>query len=313
VGGIYRAMLGDSKEAQSGVAINNLVEQGSTVLAEPNDNFRYARRVCGQQLLAFAISDMIGKPMQVSVREGSAQKVVYFNRTIQTPNGPVIENDVATAQVKVVLEDIPATPSYRAQQLQSFSAIVQAAPPEYQAVLYPIMLELSDVPNRHEVADQLRKVGGVPGPMTPEQEQAEAQKMQQAEAIQQQIIMLEMQFKEATIAKERAAAMKLQAEAQRAATPEPEQGGDEQQYAMVKLQAMEQELKSLQQMQKLNEQIGQLKLQLADKSGELQLKSREIDIKEQALHVDATTKAEQLVLGHIAANKPTPKPTGAKK
>ena len=77
-----------------------------------------------------------------------------------TPAGPIVENDIATAQVKVVLEDVPATPSFRAQQLQAFSQIVQTAPPAYQAVLYPAILELSDVPNRHELADRLRKVGG---------------------------------------------------------------------------------------------------------------------------------------------------------
>lgn len=306
VGGIYRAMLGDAKTSQSGVAINNLVEQGSTVLAEPNDNFRYARRLCGQQLIAFAKADMLGKPTQIVVKQGSGQKTVYINQTIMTPDGPVIENDIAVAQVKVVLEDIPATPTFRAQQLQTFGTIVESAPDIYKAVLYPVMLELSDVPNRHEIADQLRKVGNVPGPMTPEQEAAEAQKAQEAEAIQQQIIMLEMQFKQAQIAREQAAAMKLQAEAQRLAATQ--EGGDEQQYAMVKLQAMEQELRSLQQMEKLQQQIGEMRLQLADKSGELQLKSRELDIKAEQVRVDANVKAEQLVLGHIAANKPTPTP-----
>ena len=307
VGGVYRAMLGADSSATSGVAINNLVEQGSTVLAEPNDNFRYARRLTGQQLLAFAIADMVGKPTQVAIKQGSRQKIVYFNREVMTPKGPVIENDVQTAQVKVVLEDIPATPTYRAQQLQEFSKVVQSAPPAYQAVLYPIMLELSDVPNRHEVADQLRKVGGVPGPSTPEQEQQEAMQAQQAQALQQQMIALELQLKEAQVMKTRAEAQRAAAQAQQAALPPPEQGGDEQQYAMVKLQAMEQELRSLQDIQRLNEQIGQYKLQLADKSGELQLKSRELDIKEQQVHVDANVKAEQLVLGHIAANRPVPK------
>lgn len=307
VGGVYRAMLGDAKTSQSGVAINNLVEQGSTVLAEPNDNFRYARRMCGQQLLEFAKADMIGRPSQIIVKQGAKKKTIYFNHQINTPQGPVIHNDIAVTQVKVVLEDIPATPTFRAQQFQSFSGVVEKAPPIYQAVLYPAMLELSDVPNRHELADQLRKVGGVPGPMTPEQEQAEAQKAAQVEAIQQQIIALEMQLKQAQIAKEQAAAMKLQAEAQRLVAPQ-ETGGDEQQYAMVKLQAMEQELKSLQHEQQLQQQIGQLRLQLANKSGELQIKSREVDIKEQALHVDASVKAEQLVLDHIAANKPAPTP-----
>src|SRR5687768_12197375 len=91
VGGVYRAMLGDSTQATSGVAINNLVEQGSTVLAEPNDNFRYARRLCGQQLLAFAISDMIGKPAQVAVQRGAKKKLVYFNQPDESGN---LINDV---------------------------------------------------------------------------------------------------------------------------------------------------------------------------------------------------------------------------
>ncbi len=160
VSGVYRAMLGASTQATSGVAINSLVEQGSTVLAEPNDNFRYARRLVGQQLLAFIRYDMLGKQATVAVKQSShKQRTVYFNREVMTDSGPVIENDIETAQVRVVLEDIPATPSFRAQQLQALSQMVQAAPPAYQAILYPAMLELSDVPNRHELADQLRKVG----------------------------------------------------------------------------------------------------------------------------------------------------------
>ena len=160
VGGIYRTMLGAHTSASSGVAINSLVEQGSTVLAEPNDNFRYARRLVGQQLLALIKQDMVGNQTAVAVRQGVQQKMIYFNRPVITAAGPTVENDIATAQVKVVLEDFPATPSFRAQQLQAFSQIVQTAPPAYQAVLYPAMLELSDVPNRHELAEQLRRVGG---------------------------------------------------------------------------------------------------------------------------------------------------------
>jgi hypothetical protein len=161
VGGIYRSMLGADTSATSGVAINSLVEQGSTVLAEPNDNFRYARRMVGQQLLAFIKRDMLGRESAVAVRHGSGRKMVVFNRPIMTLAGPDIENDIETAQVKVVLEDIPATPSFRSQQLQALAQMVQAAPPAYQSVMYPAMLELSDVPNRHELADQLRRVAGM--------------------------------------------------------------------------------------------------------------------------------------------------------
>jgi len=161
VGGIYRAMLGADTSATSGIAISSLVEQGSTVLAEPNDNFRYARRMVGQQLLAFIRQDMLADETTVTVKQGARQKLIHFNRHVMSNTGPTVENDIASAQVKVVLEDIPATPSFRAQQLHAFTQIVGAAPPQYQAVLYPAMLELSDVPNRHELADQLRRVGGV--------------------------------------------------------------------------------------------------------------------------------------------------------
>lgn len=163
VGGIYRAMLGADTSASSGVAISSLVEQGSTVLGEPNDNFRYARRIVGQQLLAFIKADMLAAPTAVAVKHGTGQKMIYFNRPVMTEAGLVVENDIAAAQVKVVLEDVPSTPSFRAQQLRIFTQIAQAAPPQYQAVLYPAMVELSDIPNRHEVADQLRRVAGIGG------------------------------------------------------------------------------------------------------------------------------------------------------
>jgi hypothetical protein len=161
VGGIYRSMLGADTSATSGIAINSLVEQGSTVLAEPNDNFRYARRIVGQQLLAFIKQDMLGRESAVAIRHGNSSKMVYFNRPIMTLAGRGIDNDIETAQVKVVLEDVPATPSFRSRQLQALAQMVQAAPPAYQAVMYPAMLELSDVPNRHELADQLRRVAGM--------------------------------------------------------------------------------------------------------------------------------------------------------
>lgn len=260
VSGIYRAMLGQSTEASSGVAINNLVEQGSTVLAEPNDNFRYARRLVGEQLLSFVKQDLIGKPTQIAVQQGSQKKVVWINREVMTPQGPVIQNDIASAMVKVVLEDIPSTPSFRAQQLQAFSQIVQGAPPPYQAVLYPIMLELSDVPNRHEVADQLRKVGGVPGPMTPEQEQQQAQAAQQQQAIQMQAVQLDLQAKQAQVDKLQAEIQKLQADAQ-----------------------------SQVQIAQLQVQVAQLRAQLSDKSEALSIQAEQV-------HSDSIIKAENVTI-----------------
>lgn len=116
-----------------------------------------------------------------------------------TDGGPAVENDIATAQVKVVLEDIPATPSFRAQQLQAFSQVMRTAPAAYQAVLYPAMLELSDVPNRHELADQLRQVGGIAGE-NPGMQQMQQQSQAQLEQQQATIARLEQELQ---VAKQR--------------------------------------------------------------------------------------------------------------
>ena len=270
VSGVYRAMLGQSTESSSGVAISNLVEQGSTVLAEPNDNFRYARRLCGQQLLAFCLNDMVGKPSSVAVQRGSQKQMVYFNRAWMDDAGRKgIENDLQLAQVKVILEDIPASASYRQQQLTSLSQMVQAAPIPMQMVLYPAMIELSDVPNRHDLADQLRKVSGVPL-NTPEAEQQQAQKQQQQEAIQQKMIELEIGLKEATIAK-------TQAEAKRLSMPEgaDTQGLDEQ-------------------IGQLTDKIQELKTQLADKTDQHDLKARELDLKEEQMGLESKLSAEKM-------------------
>ena len=100
----------------------------STVLAETSDNFRYARRSVGQQLLALVKQDMLGRPSAVAVREGAERKVVHFNRPILTDDGPAVENDLTVARVKVVLEDIPATPSFRAQHRLSDFEVIASEP-----------------------------------------------------------------------------------------------------------------------------------------------------------------------------------------
>lgn len=260
---------------------------------------------------------MIGKPTQVAVKQGARQKMVYFNRELMTENGPVVINDVAMAQVKVILEDIPATPSFRAQQLQSFSQIVSSAPPQAQIVLFPILLELSDVPNRHEVADQLRKAMGVPGTATPEEEEAMAAKQAEAEAMQKQMAVLEMKLKEAQVLKTQAEANRLNAQAAQPGTGDESGGMD---VAMMKLQALQQELQATQNVIQLNQQIAVLKTQLANREGELRLKAREIGIKAEQVQVDARVKAEQVNnqreqvgIQRMIANKPDPKPAPAKK
>ena len=55
--GVYAAYLGKETTGQSGVAIASLVEQGSTTLAEINDNYRFSCERLGQLIFGYFIDD----------------------------------------------------------------------------------------------------------------------------------------------------------------------------------------------------------------------------------------------------------------
>ncbi|MDS1141722.1 hypothetical protein RE432_14870 [Pusillimonas sp. SM2304] len=217
--GVYNAMMGQQSNATSGLAIQSLVEQGVTTLAEINDNYRMARRGVGEALLDLIKEDMIDQT-EVMVDNGMAKRRVVVNipRVDPETGQRYKENDVQTAPVKVALSDVPSTPTYRAQQFGQFAEILKSMPPDYQALLVPFALEMSDFSRRKEMAEFLRKqMGIVADPNSPEAQQAE----QAAKAAQGQALQLEQGKAEAEIAEKTARAEKLKAETAKLLQPEP--------------------------------------------------------------------------------------------
>jgi len=163
--GVYQSMLGDKQPggANSGIAINSLVEQGTTTLAEINDNYRYARRLVGQHLIELIVEDMGSEPQVVNVNEkfGARKKAVAINSPATKNGVQILDNDVQRALLKVALEDVPSTPTYRAQQFMFLSELTKSLPPQIQAFVVPFILEASEMPHRREVADQVRKSLGI--------------------------------------------------------------------------------------------------------------------------------------------------------
>lgn len=189
VSGIHNALMGSDSKATSGLAINSLVEQGTTTLAELSDNYRYSRRMVGEMLVDMIRSDM-REPAQIMVGEGKRKRVIALNMTAMNPETgvPEVVNDVSRSQVKVALEDVPSTPSYRAQQMTMLTQVIQAMPPEAQAIMAPAFVELSELPNRQELADQMRQMMGMQTgeeEVDPEKQQMMQQLQQAEQAIQQ--------------------------------------------------------------------------------------------------------------------------------
>lgn len=232
VAGVYGPMLGDAKSgADAGVAIDMLIQQGTTTLAEPNDNYRTARTLVGEQLLANVVEEMgaMGAPIPVALPKDHPSKPngrVMLNQPARTANDlPFISNDVTKLRTRVALADVPSSATYQQQQFQTISEIIKGLPPELVPIVIDIWVQASNVPNKHEIADRLRKVTGQPGPepdpstQTPEQYQEavlEQQQQQQAAEAQQQMQALQQMGLEADVMDKKASA-KLK-EAQTVAT-----------------------------------------------------------------------------------------------
>lgn len=165
-GGIYNSFMGEEGQAKSGVAIAGLVEQSNQAIADINDNFRDARSEVGDLLLSLVIEDLIGKEEEVHIDGGAIKddKVIALNVPTTDPETGIEyrTNDVERIKLKVTLNDVPSTPSFRAQQLLAMSEAFKAAPPEYQKIMMPHLMSLMDVPNRDDIIEAIKQVSVVP-------------------------------------------------------------------------------------------------------------------------------------------------------
>ena len=217
--GIHKSMQGQQSGAKSGVAINSLIEQGVNTLAEINDNYAFARRLVGEMLFELVKQNLMQGPSRVTIGEGQQKKVITFNQPAMDPETgrPVMLNDVAKVKAKVVLDDVPSTPTYRQEQLRMMTEVTKALPPQLQAMVVDFIIEATDLPKRHALADRIRAAVGI---QDPEQQKQAAAAQQQAAAMaqdmQQKTFVLDAAERAARIRKLNAEAEKVQGEAVRA-------------------------------------------------------------------------------------------------
>jgi hypothetical protein len=276
--GIHKSMQGQTSGATSGLAINSLVEQGLNTLAEINDNFRYSRRLVGEMLFELVKQNLMQTPVKVTIGEGKQKKIIVLNQPAQDPQtGQIVTiNDVAKVKAKVVLDDVPSTPTYRMQQLQMLTEITKSLPPQLQGYVIDFVVEATDMPKRHDLADRLRTAVGI---QDPEQQAAAAQ--QQAQIAQMQMQMAQAE-QEAKIKETLARAEKTMAEAQNLAYT-MQNGGQ-----MNEMQTQFQE-----QLRPLHDQIATLQLQLNNKQTEIEARYQ-ADIQKAQLDAAAKIEAERV-------------------
>lgn len=261
VAGVYQALLGKDSSAESGVAINSLIEQGTTTLAEINDNYRYARRKVGELLLACTKED-IANGTTISVGEGPQRREVTLNKPERDEFGDHLKNDVKRAGVKLVLDDIPTTATYRQQQFVQLSEIVKSLPPDLQGIIFDFVIEATDFPQRKAMADRIRSKLGIENnkvPKTPEERkamEAAAQQRQKQAELQERGQVAEVRKVEAEASKKEAETMKITLEAEQIGA------GDG-----AAAESMQQQLEQI--TEQANEAIQALEQQLAELESQL--------------------------------------------
>ena len=188
--GVFQSMLGDAKGgASSGLAINSLIEQGVTTLAEINDNYRFARRLIGEQLLELVIEELAKEgPTSVFVGEDDQKREVLINQPgVDEVGRPTTLNDVTKARVAIVIDDAPTSPTVRMQQMQALADMVKAAPPQVQGLIYDMVVDAMDVPNKREIVKRLRSAMGIQDQNGQPVDPAVAQMQQQMQVMQQEV------------------------------------------------------------------------------------------------------------------------------
>lgn len=168
VGGVGAAMRGQQGTARSGLQEQTQLEQSQISIADLMDNFKSARAMVGELLLAMEIED-IGNQEEVVVIEGDVlneEREVVLNKPEQDPDTglPYLGNDVLRTRMKVALEDVPSSSSFRAQQLNSLSESIKAMPSEMQSVVFPFMVDLMDLPRKKQVVEAIRGASGQADP-----------------------------------------------------------------------------------------------------------------------------------------------------
>jgi hypothetical protein len=283
--GISNENLGRQTNATSGTAIQARQLQGSVVTTEPFDNLRFAVQIQGEKQLS--LTEQFYSEAKVIRLTGARGAVewVKVNQPEEQPDGSVrFLNDISASTADFVVSEQDYAGTVRQVMMEQLTQMAGRLPPEVSLRVLRIAMEYSDLPNKDEIADQIRQITGEQDPnkkLTPEEAQQMEQQMQmQAEALQMQreSAALALEEQRAKVAKMNAEAQKIMAEAGSAGQGVPPEL--EQQMMQIRQQAADQ-------IEQLSQQLTKAQSDLANRTMQIRQDS---DVKLEVARIDADTK-----------------------
>jgi hypothetical protein len=157
-----------NKAANSNAQFHSIVEQAAIGLANMDDNFDESRARVGEMMLSMLVQDSIGKPQKIVIEGGALKddETINLNESCcdDETGMEYLSNDVERTLMKVELDDVPQTRSFRQQQLMAFSEAFKSTTPEFQTLMMPHMIFLMDIPNKDEIIKAMRDIASKQSP-----------------------------------------------------------------------------------------------------------------------------------------------------
>ncbi len=282
--GVSQENMGRQTNAVSGEAIKARQLQGSVVTTEPFDNLRLMVQVSGEKQLSMIEQFYTEEKVVRLTGAKGALDWVRVNQPEMQADGKVrFINDITASAADFIVSEADYAGTMRQVMFDALNQLATRLPPEVALRMMTIAMDFSDLPNKDEVAEQIRKLTGERDPnkpMTPEEAaQAEQQMQQQAEALQMQRqgAMLALEEQQAKVREINAKAAKMEAEAQAAGA---QGGGDMDSVMQIRQQAS-------QEIERVSEALRKAQGELANRTMQI---NREADAKLEAARIDADAK-----------------------
>ena len=284
--GVADENMGRQTNAVSGEAIKARQLQGSVVTTEPFDNLRLAVQVQGEKQPSLVEQWYTEEKVIRLTGAKGALEWVKVNVPEPQPDGSVrYLNDITASMADFIVSEQDYAGTLRQVMFDSLNNLASRLPPEVSLRVLTIAMEFSDLPNKSEIAEQIRKLTGELDPtkeMSPEEQaQAEQQAMAQAEAmqVQREMAMVTLEEQRAKVRELNARAAKLEAEA--GAQGSGVDAG--MQDALMGVRS-----KAAAEIDKLTEQLRKAQAELANRTMQI---NREADTKIEVARIDADAKA----------------------
>jgi len=285
-GGLTNENMGRETNAVSGRAVLARQTQGSIITERIFDNLRMAVQASGEKKLSLVRQFMTeARVMRLTDARGNAEWL-YLNQ--QDPDTGKV-NDITATQSDFVVSEQDFRAGVRQAMFDTLMQLLTQLPPELSVQLLDLAIEFSDIPNKDEFVQRLRKITGHADPNAPDtpeaqaEAQAKAQAEQQAAAIQQRAVELDLATKQAMVEK-------LQAETKAALAKIGADGQDATQHPLYG------EIQQLQtQLEDSKQQLAQMQVSLKDKADQTAVKADEARERAAAerYKVDATATASR--------------------